>query len=217
MYNALNKILVTIYVHNFSKPLSSSVFEDYLLQFPNAMGKKIMRYRKWEDRHRALFGKIMLRRGLDEHGLKGFDLKDLTYNKLQKPQLPGAVQFNISHAGNVVICAFNTEGLIGVDVEIIKPIILEDYEFIFDTDTVRQLRQARDQEGAFFEAWTIREAILKAEGSGLTEDAKKIIYKDGAAKFKNQEWFIKPFPVPKQHIAHLATKAPVGTLKLVKV
>ncbi len=209
--------MVTIYVHNFSKPLPKSDFEDHLLQFPNAIGKKIMRYRKWEDRHRALFGKIMLRRGLDDHGLKDFDLKNLTYNKLQKPELPGTTQFNISHAGNVVICAFNTEGLIGVDVEIIKPVTLEDYEFIFDTDTFRQLRQARDQEGAFFEAWTIREAILKAEGSGLTEDAKKIIYKDGVAKFKDQRWFIKPFPVPKQHIAHLATNAPVSTLKLVKI
>jgi len=209
--------LVTIYVHNFSEPLNKSEFEDYLLQFPDAMSKKIMRYRKWEDRHRALFGKVMLRRGLDEHGLKDFDLKDLRYNKLKKPELPGAVQFNISHAGNVVICAFNTEGVIGVDVEIIKPVILEDYEFIFDTDTFRQLRQAGDQEGAFFEAWTIREAILKAEGSGLTEDAKKIVLKDGIAKFKDQEWFIKPFPVPKQHIAHLATNAPVGTLKLIKV
>ena len=176
-----------------------------------------MRYRKWEDRHRALFGKVMLRRGLDDHGLKDFDLKNLSYNKLQKPILPETTQFNISHAGNVVICAFNTKGLVGVDVEIIKPITLEDYEFIFDTDTFRQLRQARDQEGAFFEAWTIREAILKAEGSGLTEDAKKIIYKDGVAKFKNQNWFIKPFPVPKQHIAHLATNTPVGTLKLIKV
>jgi len=176
-----------------------------------------MRYRKWEDRHRALFGKIMLRRGLDDHGLQDFNLKDLIYNKLQKPGLPGAVQFNISHAGNVVICGFNTNGLIGIDVEVVKPITLEDYEFIFDTDTYRQLRQARDQEGAFFEAWTIREAILKAEGSGLTEDAKKIIYKDGKAKFKNQEWFIKTFPVPKHHLAHLATNAPVGTLKLIEI
>jgi len=176
-----------------------------------------MRYRKWEDRHRALLGKVMLRRGLDEHGLKDFDLKNLIYNKLQKPQLPGKVQFNISHAGNVVICAFNTDGVIGVDIEIIQPITLEDFEFIFDTDTFRQLRQARDQEGAFFEAWTIREAVLKAEGSGITEDAKKIIYQDEVAKFKDQEWFIKPFPVPKKHIAHIATKAPVGTLKLVKV
>jgi len=209
--------LVTIYVHYFSDPLPNSVFEDYLLQFPDAMGKKIMRYRKWEDRHRALFGKVMLRRGLDEHGLKDFDLKYLRYNKLQKPELPGKVQFNISHAGNVVLCAFNTDGLIGVDVEIIQPVLLEDFEFIFDTDTFRQLRQARDQEGAFFEAWTIREAILKAEGSGLTEDAKKIVLKDEIARFKDQEWFIKPFPVPKQHIAHLATNAPVGTLKLIEV
>jgi len=209
--------LVTIYVHNFSEQLPKTVFEDYLLQFPEAIGKKIMRYRKWEDRHRALFGKLMLRRGLDDHGFSNFELKDLTFNKMQKPELPGELQFNISHAGNVVICGFNTNGLIGVDVEILKPVLLEDYEFIFDTDTFRQLRQARDQEGAFFEAWTIREAILKAEGSGLTEDAKKILYKDGKAKFKNQDWFIKPFPVAKQHIAHLATNSPVGTLKLVKV
>ncbi len=209
--------MVTIYVHYFSEPLPTSVFEDYLLQLPDAMGKKIMRYRKWEDRHRSLLGKVMLRRGLDEHGLKDFDMKDLTYNKLQKPKLPGKVQFNISHAGNVVICAFNTAGVIGVDVEIIQPVVLEDFEFIFDADTFRQLRQARDQEGAFFEAWTIREAILKGSGNGITEDAKKIVYKDEIAKFKNQTWFIKPFPVPKQHIAHMATTTPVSTLKLIKV
>lgn len=209
--------MVTLYIHTFTEPLADDLFQQYLSQLPSAVCYKIMRYRKWEDRHRALFGKIMLLRGLTDHGFPDYDLSQLTYNEQQKPQLAGDISFNISHAGQVVVCGFVTKGDIGVDVEIFKPIDLEDFEFIFDTETFRQLRQANDSTGAFFEAWTIREAILKAEGSGLTEDAKKIKYKDGTAIFKNQNWYIRPFPVPLQHIAHLATSEPIGTVQLIKV
>lgn len=209
--------MVTIYLHTFSEPLPDELFQQHLARLPDAVCYKIMRYRKWEDRHRALFGKLMLLRGLADHGFPDFDLTQLTYNKREKPALGGALNFNISHAGKVVVCGFFTKGQIGIDVEIFKSIELEDYEFIFDTATFRQLRQAHDSTGAFFEAWTIREAILKAEGSGLTEDAKKIKYKDGLATFKGQNWYVRPFPVPAQHIAHIATSQPAGTVKLVKV
>ena len=209
--------MVTIYLHTFSEPLTDDLFQQHLSCLPASVCYKIMRYRKWEDRHRALFGKLMLLRGLADHGFPDFDLTELTYNDQQKPQLVGNLNFNISHAGQVVVCGFVTKGQIGVDVEIFKPIELEDYEFIFDAETFRELRQSHDPMGAFFEAWTIREAILKAEGSGLTEDAKKIKYKDGLATFKNQKWYVRPFPVPTQHIAHLATSEPEGTVQLVKV
>lgn len=203
---------VTIYYHYFDQPLPDDKWQAYLHLLPENIQQKITRYRKWEDQHRALFGKILLLKGLKDFGLEDFKLEDLEYNRLQKPILPGNLQFNIAHAGAVIICGFSTNGEIGVDVEPIRPIQLEDYEFIFDAQTFSGLRQARDQEGAFFEAWTIREAILKAEGSGLTEDAKKIKYQNGKAVFKETDWWVYPIGMVGNYVAHLATRNEVGRL-----
>jgi len=198
--------LTKVFYTNFDKELSAEMLGDYLMDLPDVLARKINRYRKWEDRQSVLFGKLLLLKGLQEYGFPANCLKQLQYNKMGKPFLSSAPFFNISHADNYVVCAFNTKGRIGVDIEKIKAVELNDYQFLFDKESFRAIRQAADPEGAFFENWTIREAVLKADGHGLTEDVKNITLSNHVAKFKETEWYIKPLVLQIGYLTHLATE-----------
>lgn len=182
----------------------------YLKRLPTFLRKKIQRYRKPEDFQRVLFGKLLLQNGLEQLGCPSNALEHLQYGKRGKPFLPSGPQFNISYGGKYILCAFNTEGAIGIDLEKIRPIELNDYSFLFKGEVFRSIRQAADPSGAFFENWTIREAILKAEGTAAIEEAKLIQVKETSAIFKEKEWYYKPLLLDSGYLAHWATDVRVG-------
>ncbi len=84
-----------------------------------------------------------------------------------------ALQFNVSHSGNLVLLAFHPERPVGVDVEEVRP----------DTDWALVARQTfrpneyrawadlppNERPAAFFRAWTRHEAGLKALGCGFAD------------------------------------------------
>ena len=87
-----------------------------------------------------------------------------------KPSPPAGVRrrFNISHAGDLVVCA-TADAAVGVDVERIGPIDRETARAVLDAaefDRFRQLPVAESR-AFFFDRWTIRESFLKAVGTGL--------------------------------------------------
>ena len=80
-------------------------------------------------------------------------------------------EFSLSHSNNLAICGFARDGSIGVDVEPIDA--GKDWEEVIDTclsDYEKDwfLRLPRQQRASsFIEIWTIKEAYLKAIGTGL--------------------------------------------------
>lgn len=93
-------------------------------------------------------------------------------------QTTSAVEFNVSHAGDLALVAVSVGRAIGVDVERLRPIEQMD-------DLVRQTFTAREQAAfalipldrrrrAFFEVWTRKEAMLKALGVGLSREPSTI-------------------------------------------
>ena len=87
-----------------------------------------------------------------------------------KPYLAGGgVFFNVSHSGDVCVCAV-CDREIGVDVERIR----EDFsqrvaERFFDADEQRRLSDCADAEKArtFFTIWTQKESRVKLTGEGI--------------------------------------------------
>lgn len=93
-------------------------------------------------------------------------------------QTTSAVEFNVSHAGDLALVAVSVGRAIGVDVERLRPIEQMD-------DLVRQTFTARERAAfalipldrrrrAFFEVWTRKEAMLKALGVGLSREPSTI-------------------------------------------
>ncbi len=89
--------------------------------------------------------------------------------------LPRAPHFSLSHSGDIALVAVTWDGLVGVDVERIRP-DLEIGSFarhlVAPADAARIDALPHEQrERAWFQSWTRLEAVAKASGVGLCEDA----------------------------------------------
>ena len=127
------------------------------------------------DRHRALLARLLLRWALS-HGypLSPADWR-FTRNHQGKPALAWPalpVTFNLSHSGDVVVCALGWHCELGVDVEQVAPRdrLLALARRFFSADEYARLGglSGAAQREVFYDIWTAREAYFKALGCGLT-------------------------------------------------
>ena len=88
--------------------------------------------------------------------------------------LPARIGFNVSHSGKHGLIALAPEGRLGVDVEECVPHRNLDtlIETVFTPDERAELAliEGEDRHRAFFRLWTVKEALVKAEGTGLSLD-----------------------------------------------
>ncbi|MEK9137982.1 MAG: 4'-phosphopantetheinyl transferase superfamily protein [Bacteroidota bacterium] len=100
-----------------------------------------------------------------------------SYTEHGKPFLlettnPERVAFNIAHSRTLALIAVTRDRMIGIDVEYCRPDVLDQNiaERFFsprEVATLRSLPEAQ-QEEAFFNCWTRKEAFIKAKGEGLS-------------------------------------------------
>lgn len=83
------------------------------------------------------------------------------------------VMFNVAHTGNYVLIGFSRGVDLGVDIEMMEPQrdFLAIAERYFSTAEQSALRELEDSDVAtgFYNAWTRKEAFLKAVGVGLSD------------------------------------------------
>jgi 4'-phosphopantetheinyl transferase len=126
------------------------------------------------DRHRALLARLLLRWALSH----GYPLSPagwrFTRNHQGKPALAWPalpVTFNLSHSGDLVVCALGWHCELGVDVEQIAPRdrLLALARRFFSADEYARLGglSGAAQREVFYDIWTAREAYFKALGCGL--------------------------------------------------
>ena len=88
--------------------------------------------------------------------------------------IPASIAFNVSHSGRHGLIAFAPEGRIGVDVEerCMRRDIDGDIRLLFAPDERARLNSAEghSQLEMFWSLWTMKEALLKASGTGLARD-----------------------------------------------
>lgn len=125
------------------------------------------RFRFDDDKRRTLMGKMLLRYALKKHeGYQGNSIPPLQYNRYGKPGVAGIKGgFNISHAGSWAVCAYTTQGDIGVDIEKKTAIDIQDYKEVLTPEEFSSLN--RSGQADFFRLWTLKEAIIKADGRGF--------------------------------------------------
>lgn len=83
----------------------------------------------------------------------------------------GKLAFNLSHSRHLVAAVFSRERQVGIDVECVRD-VPEWPELVqhFHPDEQDRLRAvpATEQQRAFFDCWTRKEAFVKATGEGLS-------------------------------------------------
>ena len=196
--------MIYVFYTRLVQPLPTDIFHSLLQQLPVSIQTKIAKYRKWQDAHRGLLGKILLLSGLESLGLKHYSLTNLKYTQYDRPFFDDLLDFNIAHSGAYILCAISITNKVGIDVEEIQPIPFSDFESNFTATEWETIIQAENYT-PFFTFWTRKEAFLKAIGKGLNVPLKEISVLNDKVKWKGKDWFLHELKLDKNHIAHLST------------
>lgn len=144
------------------------------------------------------------------------------YSEHNKPFLPdNRLQFNLAHSKDLAVYAVTLDTPIGIDIEKIQ----EEDKFnvaarFFSDEEKSELAKfsGREKIAAFYQIWSRKEALIKANGKGLTiplssfsvslDDQPRIILLD------HQQWTIVPLDIHPDYAAAtaVATNQPVGQL-----
>jgi 4'-phosphopantetheinyl transferase len=139
--------------------------------------QRAARFRHQRHRDKFIAGRAMMRGVISRYVEP--DPRDLVFEYLShgKPKLAGALresglEFNLSHSGNVALCAVTRGVTVGVDVERIRE--LRDMQGLanrfFSREEATQLECESEEErlASFFRCWTRKEAYVKAIGQGIS-------------------------------------------------
>lgn len=185
---------------------------NYLNEFSADFQKKILAYRRWQDSQLSLLGRLLLRHGLQKMS-KSYAEAELSYTLYSKPFLnDDTTKFNISHSGEIVVCVLSDRSDVGIDIEIIHDIELEGFKSQMTKREWDNLSLNEDTESAFFEYWTQKEAVIKANGKGLSIPLKSFEVTNHYAKIEEEYFFVKEIFLDKKYKCHLAFKDKIDTI-----
>lgn len=216
-------------VHVWRASLAGGPGPDEVAALSPEETERAARFTKPEGRARFVVARATVR-GVLAHELGGeaWALRFAT-GPHGKPLLdpPGPVRFNLSHSGDVLLVAVARYREVGVDVERIKPTI--DHaalarRFFSPTENEQLCSLPPDSRpGAFFAAWTRKEALLKAWGVGLSlpldrfdvsllpsRPARLLGARQGPGR--SGQWSVHELDVGRGYAAALAVEGALGSL-----
>ncbi len=134
-----------------------------------------LRFRHELGQRQCVAAYLLLQRALkQEFGIEG-DLQ-FTLGEHGKPSLVGHpdIHFNLSHCREAVACAVSDKP-VGIDVESTRryhPMLLD---YTMNSDEQRRVTQATRPDEAFIRLWTMKEAVLKLTGEGISRDLHTVL------------------------------------------
>ncbi|MBV9622594.1 MAG: 4'-phosphopantetheinyl transferase superfamily protein [Acidobacteria bacterium] len=207
---------------------SAHQFQDLLDLLAQDERERMARFHFQNDRRDFAFARGMLRTVLGRYLHSEAKRLCFSYSEHGKPHLAGpysdsGLEFNLSHSGGRVLIGVCLRHQIGVDIEQFRDDIDVDgvSERFFSTLERAALRELPLplRRAAFFHCWTRKEALVKAQGDGLTFPLDLFDVSIGVAERKVSletrpdpakagEWRIYRVPVPEAYAAAVAVRVP---------
>ncbi|WP_281322347.1 4'-phosphopantetheinyl transferase family protein [Flavobacterium aestivum] len=210
--------MIYIYYSYLSKENHESLLENYLLNFSKDYQDKVMRFRRWQDAQLSLLGRVLLLKGIEEVGLFCPPDKEIKYTKHNKPYFEdNLIQFNISHSGEIVVCALSTENEIGIDIEIIADVEMDDFKLQMTEMEWDNITGSNNKNNAFFNYWTQKEAVIKAHGHGLTIPLKSFEIRDSMTKIDEEKFYLKEIKIDEKYKCNISQKANFDKISIKKI
>lgn len=208
---------VAVYYTYFDRPLAREQWSNYIGQIPLGFQSKVVRFRRWQDQHASLFSYLLLRQALLNLGYGSDCLQHLKYDKYGRPTIAGEIDFNLSHSGEYVVCALLKGRQGGIDIEQIQPIDVSDFRDLMTLEEWLAITVPEVSYRKFYNYWTIKESVMKADGRGLAIPLQKVYFQGDSATVYNEKWFLKEIMISPNYVCHLATrwKEPEVILKAV--
>jgi 4'-phosphopantetheinyl transferase len=179
-------------------------FKLLLHDLPQNLQDRIKKYRRREDAYNALIGKHLLLKGLARYGFNK-SLHQLMYTKTGRPYFKEGPDFNISHSGNMVVCAFSMQSKIGIDIEGITNIDISEFKSLFSVNEWSKINTSTNCLKEFYRIWTIKEAILKADGAGISQMDSLIVEDNKEAFLNNNKWHFQEINLHVEYVCHTAS------------
>ncbi len=203
--------MVTILYTKLTETFSERLFDRYLDELPLFLKEKISTYKSVASKYASLLGFLLLRKGLDDS-----ILDEMYYDKFGKPHLrSNTTNFNISHSNEYVLCAFSDAYKIGIDIEEVRPIEVENFKHHLTQHEWETIIRDTNSSIAFLDYWTQKEAVIKADGRGLQIPLHTFEINNKHTKIDNSDWYIYHLNdfMPNQS-AHLALNKKIAQDKI---
>lgn len=150
--------------------LTNSEYNKWFSLMSDENKQKVDRSRILEDKKRTVVGEMLAKKAISEWcdiPPESIVFETREHGKPYAKDLK--IEFNISHSGNMVVCAVDDKP-IGIDIEQIRPIDLklakrfctkQELTYLFDGANNKEIL------ARFFKLWTAKEAYSKCLGKGL--------------------------------------------------
>jgi 4'-phosphopantetheinyl transferase len=185
---------------------------------PAAIMNKANSYRRWQDRQASLLGKLLLRHGLVDYGYASDSLHHVSRDEYGRPFLDENVDFNISHSGDYVVCAVSRNARVGIDIEkVTTSIDLADFAGHMNPDQFEKICRAENRYSLFYETWTKNEAVIKADGRGLSIPLTTILDRGDKATLNGIGWFLEKIGIDTRYCCFLAVNSEKPVVNLNRI
>ena len=191
---------VHVFALNMGPPLSLEQWGTLALLLSTEEKMRVLKYKQWQDRQRALLGNVLVRWALQK--FTSMQHIHITRNKLGRPSLANHDSwngdFNLSHAGEWIVVALTNQGHVGVDVEKIAALHEDVMAYALAEAELQVIRQMTkpDRVQLFYAYWTMKEALFK---TGLFPNATPQTLDTIAVRDKRQDIHTRLVYVDQEH------------------
>lgn len=206
-----------IYYTILPSSFPTTFWEQYYARMPADIQRRLDRYRQALNKNQLVIGRLLLQQILQSAmGYERFSLQDIQYDQNDKPFWKADHSFSIAHSKNVIGCGVAKNAKIGLDIEFIQPIQLNNFTHILNQQDEDQIANSKDPYPAFFKLWTIKEAISKADGRGLSMDVKQVFTQEDGAHDTLHSWQYYDLDIHPDFASHYVLEAGNSNMPFVK-
>jgi 4'-phosphopantetheinyl transferase len=134
--------------------------------------KRSQSFLKPSDSRRFIISRGILRLIISKHINLPPQLIDISHSTNGKPYLPDfpRLKFNVTHSHGALAIAISSNHNIGVDIEPLARY----YNFKKLENVLYSPTEIKDREESFLKVWTLKEALMKSQGIGLSQPLNTI-------------------------------------------
>jgi 4'-phosphopantetheinyl transferase len=203
--------VVTVLYTTRANRVSRELAGRWLGELSDTRRTALQRLRQSDDLNNSLLGMQLLKTGLNHLKLHGFRLSGIQYRANSKPQLGKAVDFSISHSGDMVVCALTKNGQVGIDTEKLRPVSIRSFSRFL---SAAECQDTGDSNAAFIDLWTCKEAVLKGCGDCHLDQLKDVIISGDKARIGTRQFYLRRLGLLHGYKTCLATSARQGNIEL---
>ena len=137
--------------------------------------EQALKFRHEQGRRLCVLAYQLLKHGLREaYGITENPVFE--YNEHGKPSIVGhpEIFFNLSHCKEAAACVISDRP-VGIDVESIREYKESLVRYTMNDVEVSQIESSSDPASAFIRFWTMKEAVTKLIGTGISNDMKTVL------------------------------------------